>query len=341
MTPKVSVVLPVYNVEKYLERCINSIVEQTYTDIEIILVDDGSPDNSPEICDQYAQRDSRVKVLHKPNGGLSDARNAGLEIALGEFIMFIDSDDYVEPHMIESLINIIRNEESDVVIFGFFADFVDCYEKLLSTRITCPVNGHYIYSTFKDIPIDGDMVGLFGYAWNKLYTVDVIKSNNMKFTKNISLVEDILFNGPLLMKCEKITFVHEPFVHYMQRPRMTLGNKFYDNYFNLKLMAIGSVEKLLLHWNKSYEQVMEIRQKSEFNALKSTVRLLSNATNYNNTEKLEYLDAFFHNMSVQEQIKAIKVDSIKDIVIKFLLVRKKYKVLIKLYQKSLLRRWFE
>ena len=101
--PLISVIVPIYNVEQYLEKCINSILNQTYRHLEIILVDDGSPDDCGGICDQYSVMDQRVKVIHKQNGGLSDARNAGLEIACGEFIAFVDSDDAILPEMIEKL----------------------------------------------------------------------------------------------------------------------------------------------------------------------------------------------------------------------------------------------
>ena len=101
---KISVIVPVYKVEKYLKRCVESIVQQTYQNIEIILVDDGSPDRCPEMCDEYARRDARIKVIHKSNGGLSDARNVGLRIATGEFILYVDSDDYIELDACERLL---------------------------------------------------------------------------------------------------------------------------------------------------------------------------------------------------------------------------------------------
>ena len=99
----ISVIVPVYDVEKYLDRCVESIVNQTYQNLEIILVDDGSPDNCPAMCDNWAEKDSRIKVIHKKNGGLSDARNAGMEIVTGEFIGFVDSDDWIEPEMYQLL----------------------------------------------------------------------------------------------------------------------------------------------------------------------------------------------------------------------------------------------
>lgn len=101
----VSVIIPIYDVENYLRQCVDSVIKQTYSNLEIILVDDGSPDRCPVICDKYAESDSRIKVIHKKNGGLSDARNAGLSIAQGEYVYFLDSDDYIELEAIETLVN--------------------------------------------------------------------------------------------------------------------------------------------------------------------------------------------------------------------------------------------
>lgn len=116
MTTLVSIIIPIYKVELYLRRCLDSIVNQTYTNLEIILVDDGSPDRCPKICDEYAERDKRIKVIHKENGGLSDARNAGLDICKGEYISFIDSDDWVNEKYVESLINTAIKEKADIAI---------------------------------------------------------------------------------------------------------------------------------------------------------------------------------------------------------------------------------
>ena len=110
----ISVIVPIYNVEKYVNKCVGSIVNQTYTNLEIILVDDGSPDRCPEICDEWAKKDSRIKVIHKKNGGLSDARNAGMKIASGDYIAFVDSDDWIAPEMYERLLMAIKNDNSDI-----------------------------------------------------------------------------------------------------------------------------------------------------------------------------------------------------------------------------------
>lgn len=117
--PEISIIVPVYNVEKYLDKCVNSILNQTFQDFELILVDDGSPDNCGEMCDDYAARDKRVTVIHQVNGGLSAARNAGIEIAKGRYLGFVDSDDYIAEDMYELLYNNLKNEDADLATVGF------------------------------------------------------------------------------------------------------------------------------------------------------------------------------------------------------------------------------
>ena len=128
----ISVIVPIYNVEQYLDRCVKSIVEQTYTNLEIILVDDGSPDNCGAMCDSWAARDNRIKVIHKENGGLSDTRNAGLGIATGDFISFIDSDDWIESAFYEKLLTAIR--ESNAEVAACATNFVTEDERLIRVR---------------------------------------------------------------------------------------------------------------------------------------------------------------------------------------------------------------
>ena len=152
MDRKVSIIIPIYNVAKFINRCVDSVIAQTYSNIEIILVDDESPDNCPEICEQYARRDDRIVVIHKKNGGLSDARNAGIEKASGDYIFFLDSDDYVEINLIERLILEAQNNESDVVICGYYADSVDSNETLLSSKNYKGINGVYNKKKFQKIP---------------------------------------------------------------------------------------------------------------------------------------------------------------------------------------------
>ena len=172
--PLISIIVPIYKVEKYLPACINSILAQTYENFELILVDDGSPDNCGKICDQYATIDNRVKVIHKPNGGVSSARNKGLEFSRGEFIAFIDADDYIDTTYIEHLIqydsfDLVTNSEQNSTIEFIENDiqhYVDTY-------------GRSLYGTS---------------PWGKIYNKNIITEHNLKFDTNERFGEDTLFN---------------------------------------------------------------------------------------------------------------------------------------------------
>lgn len=333
MSSKVSIIVPIYNVENYLERCVESLINQTFSNLEIILVNDGSPDKSPLICDEYKEKDERIKVIHKVNGGLSDARNAGLKVSTGEYIIFVDSDDYIELNLVEEAIKVAEKNNSDVVIWGYYADFVDEKEKLISSNKIKALNGSFETSRLKNIPISNETVNLLGYAWNKLYKSQVIKKNNNYFEKGISLVEDIVFNGQVLKNAEIVSFIELPLNHYMQRPTETLGSKFYDNYMELKQMAMESLKELLLTWGKGKKEVNEIINLIGFNALKSTVRLLSKANNYNKLEKKLFMKNLLKESEIKTILENIQPSSLKDKVIKQLMINRNVRILISIYSK--------
>jgi len=193
MEEKISVIVPIYKVEKYLHKCVDSIINQTYKNLEIILVDDGSPDNCPAICDEYAKKDNRIKVIHKPNGGLSDARNAGLDIATGEYIAFVDSDDYIDLTMYEKLYNAIKQNDCDLAVCGFNNVNEDeskvwqCWKKDKVINQNEPVK----------LLFENNNVGGIITAWNKLYHKDIFKTLRYpvgKINEDEFVVYDVLKN---------------------------------------------------------------------------------------------------------------------------------------------------
>lgn len=215
---KVSIIVPIYNVEKYLHRCVDSIINQSYKDLEIILVDDESPDKCPEMCDEYAKQDSRVKVIHKKNGGLGYARNSGLEIATGEYVAFIDSDDYVEPDMVEKLYADCVENNLDAIFADFYVDGNENFKK------------NPTFDKFYDSPslmeeIRLDMVGAepnnpscskIQYSvWRGLYSLSIIKKNNIVFPSEREFIsEDIVFNLNFLFYSYKVKTISGKFYHY-------------------------------------------------------------------------------------------------------------------------------
>ena len=199
----VSIIVPIYKVEKYLPHCIESIINQTYQDIEIILVDDGSPDNCGKICDNYSHKDKRIRVFHKINGGLSDARNFGITRANGEYIAFIDSDDWIEPDMVDVLVKTAEDNKADIVECGFFYEYSK--HKVIDSGIDKK------YDNTVDL-IKGLVLGQFKeYVWNKLYRKSCF--TNIAFPKG-RVFEDIATSYLIFLKSTSAVIISTAFYHY-------------------------------------------------------------------------------------------------------------------------------
>ena len=204
--PKISVIVPVYNVEQYLCRCIDSILAQSFPDFELLLIDDGSKDHSGEICDEYAQKDERVRVFHKENGGVSSARNLGLDNAKGEWISFVDADDWVEEDYLKNLQN-TDEKEIDLVECGYY---------------NVSKNGEIeVLPTFKDKDAKLYLKKLFsyapfyeGYLWVKLFKRSIIGKENLRFDINLHYNEDRVFIAKYLNFCKNIKTLPRCLYHY-------------------------------------------------------------------------------------------------------------------------------
>ena len=200
--PKVSVIVPIYNVEKYLEKCINSLLSQTLEDIQIILVNDGSKDNSGNIAKECEKNNkNRIIYVEKENGGLSDARNYGLKYATGDFIAFLDSDDYIEKNAYEEMYNKAIEENADYVECDFIWEFPNKIR----------VDKQYPYKNKKEMLSFVRVV-----AWNKLIKRQLITDNNLEFPKGLRY-EDVEFTYKLIPFINKFAYVDKPFIHYVQR----------------------------------------------------------------------------------------------------------------------------
>lgn len=200
----ISVIVPIFNAEKYLHRCIKCILAQDYTDYELLLIDDGSTDNSGNICDEYAIKDNRIRVFHKENGGVSSARNWGLDNAIGEYIMFVDSDDYMLPGMLEVMYSTLESKKADLVICGTTETGGGYWRPIADVN--------YSINQLKESFVSLLHTELLSPPWNKIYKKEIIRSN--RFCEDISFGEDLLFNIQYLEKCENISFIKEsPFYH--------------------------------------------------------------------------------------------------------------------------------
>ena len=220
MKDLISVIVPVYNVEKYLNRCVDSILNQTYTNLEVILVDDGGPDNCPAICDAYAKQDKRVKVIHKANGGVSDARNAGLDVAKGDFIAFVDSDDWIDCTMYEKLLNKQKENNADLVFCKY--NYVDAKTiKHVNEFNLMNLSADNIFPLFYQdmIKTNGNYYihthNVMGSIFRVLFSKKII--NNLKFDTKVKIEEDVLFLSNLLLNNAKCDYVDEYLYNYFFR----------------------------------------------------------------------------------------------------------------------------
>ena len=207
--PKISVIVPVYKTEGLLDRCVESIVGQTYKNLEIILVDDGSPDNCPAMCDEWAEKDSRIRVIHKENGGVSSARNAALDIATGDYIGFVDSDDWIAPEMYSSLIQKISESGKNIALCSYYA--VEISGERYECR--CVVDKEVLDKDdyFRFIVLGGDG----GYIWNRLYDADILKE--VRFDEDIWYSEDLLFNFKTAQKSNGAAILDKIEYNYVQK----------------------------------------------------------------------------------------------------------------------------
>lgn len=212
MNHLVSIVVPIYNVEDYLEECLHSIITQTYSNIQIILVDDGSKDNSGKICDNYSETDERITVVHKENGGLSDARNRGLEIAQGKYIVFIDSDDVIDTRMIEKLYECIQKYQSNIAVCFYekFTTHIPIYKEY-EDKINNISGKQYIADVYRG---KGERTAFV--AWNKLYERELFEKNKISFPYG-RIYEDTFTTYKLLYYAKQVSVIEEHLYYYRIR----------------------------------------------------------------------------------------------------------------------------
>lgn len=218
MLPLISVIVPIYNVEEYLPRCVNSLVNQTYSNLEIILVDDGSPDGCPQMCDDFAKQDSRIKVIHKENGGLSDARNAGMKVMSGQYVSFVDSDDWVNVHFYEILMGVMQKNDCDIV---------QCEREILHEEkgefgLAVTQYETDIYGAEEALNLLIDEQKFKQVVWNKLYRKESICLEFRKGKTN----EDEFWTYRVFGKAKRIAYVTAPMYYYFQREGSIINSQY-------------------------------------------------------------------------------------------------------------------
>lgn len=215
---KISVIVPIYKVENYLSQCVESIINQTYQHLEIILVDDGSPDRCPQICDEYALKDKRIRVIHKENGGLSSARNSGLDIATGDFVAFVDSDDWLDREMYQNLINVLNETQADISVCRFRRE-KEMKEGSMDNHSTKTITMFNDYDDMCVHLLSSSKPSISFMVWNKLFRREVI--SDTRFIEG-QIYEDMYFDRNVLKRCAKLAFLDWEGYHYrVGRPGST------------------------------------------------------------------------------------------------------------------------
>lgn len=246
----VSIVVPIYNVEQYLEKCVESICRQTYENLEIILVNDGSPDQCGQMCEEYAKKDNRIKVIHKKNGGLSDARNSGVKLATGKYLLFVDSDDYIAKDLVEKTVTVAEKNNCDMVLYDYYYVEPDNVE-IRSTIV--PAN--------KVISLEQEHTLLLAAtsACAKLFNRGFYVKANCPFPQGIYF-EDLATTSIFFMRAKRVFYLKEPLYYYINRENSIMTGKNFEKSSHDKLVAL---EHILSAYKKEgkYE---EYRQELEY-----------------------------------------------------------------------------
>tara|TARA_B110000046_G_C13025697_1_gene413926 strand:+ start:3919 stop:4932 length:1014 start_codon:yes stop_codon:yes gene_type:complete len=313
----VSIILPVYNVEKYIVKCIQSILRQSYSNFELLIVNDGTLDKSIEIAGQF--KDSRIKIFNKENGGLSDARNYGLEKVSGEYIYFMDSDDWIEPELLTICIDAIESYNSDFIIFGYYLDRESIDGHLISTNKMN--HQEFVFSKKRnDLYFETNTLGLMGYAWNKLYKTSFLKENNLQFEKGVSLVEDILFNSRVFEISNEIVFIDKVLYHYIDRTLISLMKSFHENSFELNVRKNRAVNCFLKEWNVDTNLKNEVLADSIVTGIRYCVNnLFAYQDNLNFKKIYNYLKTMVNHEETVKYITYYKPTTLNERVYKVLI----------------------
>lgn len=298
MEEKISVIIPIYQVEKFLNKCIESVISQTYKCLEILLIDDGSKDNCPKICDQYAKEDKRIKIIHKENGGLSDARNMGIKNAKGDYIFFLDSDDWVDQRIISHLYMLIKKYDADIA---------ECqYEKVYKEDAI--INNEdkeeiKVYTPKESLEnLITERSGNRVVSWNKLYKKKLF--NQIEFPMG-KIHEDEYTTYKLLYQCKKIVVTNLKFYYYRQRENSIISEKFNPK----RLDVIQAYEEKLEFYKKKNE--IELYQKE----IPKFLYILLNC--YYNSKKAKFNKEIVKNIKdkyrkIYREYKKIKSNNIKE-----------------------------
>lgn len=328
----VSVIIPVYNVEKFLNRCVDSILSQTYKNIEIILVDDGALDSSPQICDEYAHKDTRVNVVHKQNGGLASARNAGLKVAKGDYILFVDSDDWIKGNTVEELLNIAIKNEVDFVRFipvsAGYPDRPDGTPINFGTEDFMEEGvynkGKMIKDIYPRLFVTRQLtMGPIVAAWRSLYNRKFLVDNNLYFDEEVKYSEDAIFSAKVVYNSNKFYYIKGGYYYNYFYNTSSITKSFKKDRWDI-CKILSSTFKKEFENKKDYDFSKQLHLEDIYNVLNA---LGQNTHIESFKERYTYIKNIFNDDFTKQSMKYISLTDVS-VKLKIILYLIKYKLVL-------------
>lgn len=334
-TKKVSIIVPVYNAEKVLTDCVDSIIKQTYNNWELWLVDDGSKDSSGVLCDEYVKKDDRIRVVHKVNEGVSIARNTGLERANGEYVFFVDSDDYLESETVEKAMKEALKYEADVVMFGFFYHCKETGE-ITQNQIDKLFVGDKM-EFVSDLFRETFGKELLNPPWNKFVKKSFLDLNDIKFISEFSICEDMIFTMDILDKAEKIVFLNESLYHYIYKKGDNLVNRFHSNFYDALSVYVKKTERFLAE-NNAVQETVTMVNSFYVNQTIAYVKKIYSGSGYDIRQKYDKMKQICNMVEFRNELSSYIPKGIKKKIVVCCIKHKWYRLLHILYSKVLCRK---
>ncbi len=318
--PKVSIVVPIYNGEKYLDNCIKNLKSQTYDNLEFVLVDDGSTDSTGKMCDDIAGKDDRFKVIHKENGGPSSSRNAGIMASSGDYIQFYDVDDEMDEKLVEDNLKLAidpRND-ADVVIFSFWYHDLDTGKRWNNAEhgFFCGTDSEFFDKEFTSVV----QREIFNAPWNKLYKRSFLTENNLEFLPEFSIYEDAVFSAMMLQRARKIVFNDKPYYEYYVRSEGSLITRYVDCYFDAVTRLFEEAMKYCEGYCDNQRQI-EAFSELYVKLVTTNLKQISCNSQLSYREKDEKILSICDSKCLQKAFRTAKLEPRKSVVRHFIFRR--------------------
>lgn len=324
-SPKVSIIIPVYNVEKYIRKCFDSIINQKFTSYEVIIIDDGSKDSSGEICDEYCDRDSRFKVYHLQNQGAGKARNSGLDNAIGEYVFFVDADDWLEEKSLENHVNEIQYVD---MVIGCSRNYYFKDEELKYSKIEyySPANRYLDKDAVRNMYVDIAVNGVSHAPHNKMYKKSIIDRYLLRFP-DYKKYEDLTFNNRYIDKIDSLSIIDEHSYNYRVNSAAGVAAKMPVNMFEIFTMVNEDLKKLLESWGKlNSNSKLKLKAKYITDIASCINDTYNPYLNYDYKKRYYYIKDIVNNKKVIED--CIDIDNSKFVNIISVLIKHKLIILI-------------